>query len=278
MKYVAFLDILGFKEKLKTISQQEAKRFIGSFSSTVYGIFQRFSDSVKGYIVSDSIILYTDDVAVHSLSSLVSLVDRICKDEFSHNGILIRGAIAKGEFDHVPAVELPKLQKQLIVGQAYVDAYNLESKVKTIGISLSHDVFQDIQNCNYNENIIEEKIKEDSHYFLRFITIDFLLDAYNMRKFVELAQKSNWLPHYYNTLCIALRHVKNDKKIEQVFRNLINTVCDNKPSENWRNIDVFIKNTFKDDVIDDYQKRFLKFIRQNIVLQDASLSHYDMNS
>ncbi len=32
----------------------------------------------------------------------------------------MRGAIAKGEFDNIPAVELPKLQKQLIVGTAYV--------------------------------------------------------------------------------------------------------------------------------------------------------------
>ena len=41
MKYVAFLDILGFKNKLKQLPQNEAKGFIGDFSSTVNIIFQR---------------------------------------------------------------------------------------------------------------------------------------------------------------------------------------------------------------------------------------------
>ncbi len=31
MKYVAFLDILGFKEKLKAMKHDEARQFIGHF-------------------------------------------------------------------------------------------------------------------------------------------------------------------------------------------------------------------------------------------------------
>ena len=40
MKYVAFLDILGFKEKLRNLSQDEAKKYIGDFSEIVYSIFK----------------------------------------------------------------------------------------------------------------------------------------------------------------------------------------------------------------------------------------------
>ena len=38
-----------------------------------------------------------------------------------------------------------------------------------------------------------------------------------------------------------------------------------KPSENWRLLDVFIKNSFQEDVLDDYQTRFLKYIRRHLI-------------
>ncbi len=62
-KYVAFLDILGFKNKLKRISQENAKNYIKAFSTTIYKIFQYNnqlnSRKINGFIVSDSVILYT---------------------------------------------------------------------------------------------------------------------------------------------------------------------------------------------------------------------------
>ena len=36
MKYVAFLDILGFKDKLGKMTQSEAAKFIGDFSTTAF--------------------------------------------------------------------------------------------------------------------------------------------------------------------------------------------------------------------------------------------------
>ena len=162
MKYVAFLDILGFKNKLKGLSQNEARSFMGKFSSIVYHDFQVKSEEINGLVVSDSVILSTKDVKQDSLKSLVNLVLLICKDEFAQNGILLRGAIAKGEFDEMPARELKNLRKELIVGQAYVDAYLLENSVKTIGINLSKDVYDDLQNCGQNVEITEEKIKKET--------------------------------------------------------------------------------------------------------------------
>lgn len=265
MKYVAFLDILGFKNKLKRLSQSEAKMYIGDFSLTVYSIFQNTdSQLINGYIVSDSIIIYTNNVSEDALKALAKVVEKVCKEEFSQHGILIRGAISKGEFDNIPAIELPHLQKQLIVGQAYVEAYLLEDSVKTIGINLSESVYQDLKNSGSNLNIIEEKIKDQVQYILRYITIDYLLDENNMSKFVDLAIEANWLPHYYNTLYFAMKRETNDNKVEQVFVNILNLVCDNKPSENWRDIDSFIKNSFNDNVIDNYKVRFLKYIRKNL--------------
>ncbi len=267
-KYVAFLDILGFKNKLKEFSQENAKNYIKAFSTTIYKIFQYNnqlnSRKINGFIVSDSVILYTSNVSDKILNELIHIVEEICREEFSQNGIIMRGAIAKGEFDNVPAVELPELKKQLIVGTAYVEAYLLESTVKTIGINLSKEVYEDLINCNLSINIIQEKIDGETHYVFRYITLDFLMNEMNMQKFIVLAKESKWIPHYYNTVYFAMKSENNDKKIKQVFINIQNLVCNNKPNENWRDLDLFIKNTFAEGVIDEYKTRFLKYIRQNL--------------
>ncbi len=264
MKYVAFLDVLGFKDKLKSISQHDAKLFIEGFSSTVYSIFQNSNGQVNGFIVSDSVVLHTNDTTDKSLFSLISIVDEICKAEFSENGILIRGAVAKGEFDKIPAVELPELRKQLIVGQAYVDAYKLEGSLKSIGINLSNTVYQDMENSRMDYNVIEERVCDITHYLLRYLTIDYLLVENNLKRFIDLAKKSEWLPHYYNAIYFAMKNEKNDKQIDQVFFNIQNVVCENRPGENWRDIDIFIKNAFVSDVIENFKKRFLRYIRQSL--------------
>lgn len=86
----------------------------------------------------------------------------------------------------------------------------------------------------------------------------------NLKRFIKLANESGWLPHYYNTIYFAMKLEKNDNKIEQVFLNIQKQVCDEKPSENWRDLDLYIKNSFADGVIDEYKTRFLKHIRKGL--------------
>ena len=63
MKYVAFLDILGFKNRIRGLKAEEAKDLIRAFSRTIFNIFkEKNSDSkINGYIVSDSVILYSNN-------------------------------------------------------------------------------------------------------------------------------------------------------------------------------------------------------------------------
>lgn len=266
MKYVAFLDILGFKNKLRELKQNKARTFIGNFSGTIFDIFnsQNFRDKINGYIVSDSLILYSNDIERESLYKLIELISKICKSEFTQNGILMRGAIAKGEFDKVPAIELPELQKQLIVGQAYVDAYLLEDSVKVIGINLSKEVYDDILDMNITMDVIEEKIDKQTCYLFRYIDSDFLLYKENMEQFVKLAMKSKWLPHYYNAIYFVIKNETNDRNVEQIFVNIENLICDNRPNGKWHELDSYIKNVFADGVIDDFKTRFLEHIRKKL--------------
>lgn len=274
MKYVAFLDILGFKNRIRSLNQNKAKRFIIDFSKEIYVAFNRqnASNKINGYIVSDSLILYSNDIERESLYDLIELIRDVCETEFKQNGILMRGAIAKGEFDRVPAIELPELEKQLIVGQAYVDAYLLEDSVKVVGINLSKEVYEDIVNMNITLDVVEEKIDKEIHYLFRYINSEFLLQKENLKQFIKLAMKSKWLPHYYNAIYFAIKNETNDKNIEQIFVNIEVLACDNRPNEKWRELDTYIKNAFTNGVIDNFKIRFLKHIRKKLF----SESIYDL--
>jgi len=274
MRYVAFLDILGFKNRIISLNQDQKKHFIIDFSNEINEAFNRqnTSNKINGYIVSDSLILYSNDIERESLYDLIELIRDVCETEFKQNGILMRGAIAKGEFDRVPAIELPKLEKQLLVGQAYVDAYLLENSVKIVGINLSKEVYEDIVNMNITLDVVEEKTDKEIHYLFRYINSEFLLQKENLKQFIKLAMKSKWLPHYYNSIYFGIKNETNDKNVEQIFVNIELLVCDNRPNENWRELDTYIKNAFTNEVIDSFKKRFLKHIRKKIF----SESNYDL--
>lgn len=286
MKYVAFLDILGFKDRIRGLQPEEAKKLIRAFSQTIFDIFKKknsdkensdkenSNDKIKGYIVSDSVILYSEDDKKDSLEALIKLTREICEKEFIENSILIRGAIEKGEFDKVPAEERLDLEKGLIVGEAYIKAYLVEDSgsVKAMGVILSEDVYEDIKDIldpNITKDIVEEK-KDKKYYLLRYINVDFLCkdNLKNFITFITLAKESKWLPHYYNTIYFVIKK-ENDKKIEEMFVNIENTVY-NKLSnknwnKNWRDIDLFIKNAFAEGVINDFKSKFLKHIRKKLI-------------
>lgn len=268
MKYVVYLDILGFKERLKALNQVSAKKFISDFSSTIYDLWsgnQAFEQNLNGYIVSDSLIINTKNTTASSLEVLLEAVEHICRNEFSENSIFLRGAIAKGEFDKLEAKELKSLGKGLIVGQAYVDAYLLEGSVKTLGIVLANDVYDDVKTLSSprKQAITEESIKNEKSYVLRYLSIEFLMDSNNLDKFVRLAASAKWLPHYYNALYFSMKN-EDSKKVAQIFENIVTIINETEPSEHWRDLDVFIQNAFSENVIYEFQKRFLGFLRSKI--------------
>lgn len=55
------------------------------------------------------------------------------------------------------------------------------------------------------------------------------------------------------------------KKIEELLTAIEEVVCDGKPSENWRQLDDFIRNVFSEGVIDGFKQRFLKHIRHHLI-------------
>ena len=275
-KYVAFIDILGFKAKLKNFSQTEAESYITEFSSMLYDEWQRLNchtnPNIQGFIVSDSIVIHTIDTSRDCLALLLEILISLCKKAFKDQSILLRGAVAKGEFRQLDAGSFNNLQKGLIVGQAYVEAYTLENATKTSAINLTKDVFDDIRNY-FDQSVydpIAAKTSDRENYLLRWADIDFILDKDNLHGFVGLAKEAEWPPHYYNTLYLFLYRNRNEKKADQLFTNVVELLSAGKYSENWRQIDKFIENTFAPDVQHEYKQMFMRFLRQSFFQSAAN--------
>lgn len=250
MRYVAFLDILGFKETLKNLEHNEAIKYIKDFASIVYNKFTRIESdlNIKGYIFSDSIILYTKDSKNESLIALINLIRDICRAEFEVNKVLLRGGLTRGAFDKVPASELDALEKGLIVGTAFVDAYILESSAKVIGITISDDVKDDMFRNNIYSNF---------NNLLNYVDIDFLFKNNNLREFIKLAFNSNWLPHYYNTLYFAIKNEHNSNKVEKLFSEIKKIL---EPLDSNRDlVRTFFQKGFSENVEEDFKSILQKY-------------------
>lgn len=265
MKYVAFLDMLGFKDRLKKATHADAQNYIQQFSSIIYKNFQKLDNknSIRGYVFSDSLILYSMDVKLASLLDLIKLIQNICKDEFIDKGFLIRGSITRGQFDEIIVDNLVNLRKGLIVGTAFIEAYSLESSEKVIGITLSKPVYEDL----YDNNYLKDEIENDNNtsYFIRYIDLDFLLSGRNLYEFIKLAVESEWRPHYYNAIYLAIKNESNDKKVEDLFIKVENIIVNIPSKVGWRALDDFIENAFAKEVKVGFKKRFLKHIRNRLV-------------
>lgn len=265
MKYVAFLDILGFKDKLKRSTHTDAKDYIKQFSSIIYNNFQNLGDksSIRGYIFSDSLILYSLNTEIKSLLDLIKLIQNICKDEFVESGFLIRGSIAKGNFDEINVNNLDNLRKGLLVGAAFIEAYALESSERVIGITLSKTVYKDL----YNDGTLIDAIENDNNksYFIRYIDLDFLLYDRNLYEFIKLAVDSKWIPHYYNAIYLAIKNESNDKRIEELFLRVEEVIININLKSGWRDLDTFIENAFANDVKASFKLQFLKHIRKHLL-------------
>lgn len=121
--FVAFLDVLGFKEMVMKKSD-ENKLKLEKFFSKVLEAFEIFSHDkaeLKKLIISDSIILVVEDKKVHFETLLKAI--RNLQAWLAIEGIWIRGAISHGEinFDE---------PNKIVYGSGYIKAYLLEQKAE----------------------------------------------------------------------------------------------------------------------------------------------------
>lgn len=125
--YVAFLDILGFKEHLKRNSCETIYSIFDVLRNktrkqlNLNGVQIEAYEYIKYTILSDSIIVYIDASIDDSFATLVDVCSSLQKALATRDEpILMRGGIAKGDLFY---------ENDIIYGEGLVKAYLLESNL-----------------------------------------------------------------------------------------------------------------------------------------------------
>lgn len=130
-RFVAFLDIMGFKDRVVRTEHDELLGQLSEFNKEITGQISRYNESeIQLAQFSDSIVLFSNDVTSKSLKNLAEVSRGIMQIAIKSQ-IPIKGAIAQGKVTC-------DISKQLFFGQALIDAYLLEESIHYYGILVHH--------------------------------------------------------------------------------------------------------------------------------------------
>ncbi|MCQ2363951.1 MAG: hypothetical protein MJ051_00150 [Akkermansia sp.] len=135
-RFVAFLDILGFKDRV-------ARSTHAQVLNTLQGLQKKISESMESHkeeglqisLFSDSIVIFSKNDSRKSLISLSNVTLDIMRYAIGEK-IPMKGAIAKGKITC-------DTTKQLFFGQALIDAFQLQESTKYYGVVVHHSAEED---------------------------------------------------------------------------------------------------------------------------------------
>lgn len=245
-KYIAFLDILGFKDLVENNTHERLYELYDKVFSQIIILslsngrakilddgktktFHIETDTIKVNCVtiSDSIIIWTDDNSMTSFTYIVEVVRTLLNYIFK-TGIPLRGAIVEGHLDKIGRTIIsPKDTTQTtLIGAGLVKAYLKEGIQKWSGCILDESCV-----VAYNKEVEKYKtIVKD------VLTIDFLLEKKFIIKYnVPCKNGVN-----KEELVINWTNLSNDNFSEE---NIINKFSEYNKSVDNENVKEIIKNT-----------------------------------
>jgi hypothetical protein len=116
--FVAFLDISGFKIIME--DEIKAKNVLNQFYKAGYEALLKYRN-VKGLFVSDSGLLFVRKNN-YKLDTLLRVVKTI-NNRMLENDIMLTTSISYGQFDYNKRIEFQGIEKNLMLGSAYLNAY-----------------------------------------------------------------------------------------------------------------------------------------------------------
>ena len=156
-RFVVFLDIMGFKDRVARNSADELYKELTDFNKDITTIINSSfvlkpkeeikqddnselkliskKETEEGIILaqfSDSIVLFSSDNSAKSLKKISEVTAKIMQNAINREKpIPLKGALAEGYITC-------DMSKQLFFGQSLIDAYLLEENVQFYGIAVHH--------------------------------------------------------------------------------------------------------------------------------------------
>lgn len=274
MKLVAFIDTLGFKFALSQKKHTESEELLKKYSNEIYKLWEETDKkgeiAFNGKIFSDSLILYskeeiTDLNKEKIYSNTIDFLTELYKRIMINVGLPLRGGLAIGAFSEIPTKDFKNLNKGLIVGQGFIDAYILESgyNIKGSKLIINQELKKEIEDLFGDKYVLKNISKEI--YEIKWGKVEFL--ETNINNFVRLACESNWINHYFHTIDTFLyleRSSKRQEILKEIYKEIKNMGDKSKSFQ-----ECYIKNFLKldlneDSTLNNIQKTFLIFLRDNI--------------
>jgi len=168
-RFVAYFDILGFKNMVKELEQSEIHSILLRF-----GAFKKVVENMKGdldvgigtkiraSIFSDSIFFFTAGVDEESVSGILTLT-RAIMDDCYQQGIPIKGAIASGNIT-------VDIENNITFGRPIIDAFELQSDLLYYGVvvhntaELEISKFEGLKSIGTIKYLTPFKFGKVSHY------------------------------------------------------------------------------------------------------------------
>jgi hypothetical protein len=189
-KFVAYIDILGFSNIVSKKRGNKAEIIVTKFNEAIYRFWKssigQNDNEINGFTFSDSLTIYTNNDSIEGLKKILEFVRKMYKLSLFENEIMLRGGLAKGEFN-----------RETLAGFE-----NLENKKGIKGCRFVFDA--SIKDILYNNEIQDNSIlledPESKIYDFVWINKNELCDNEKLKLFYELAKKNNWSEHYSRTL------------------------------------------------------------------------------
>lgn len=248
--YVAFLDILGFKQIVDNNHHQALESLYDTFSDYIVTKTTELSDKyalheglgkVHCTIVSDSIVMWTENTNVNSFVHLSILVSKMLVAGFMAD-MPLRGGISKGEI----TVKETNLGRT-IFGKALTEAYTLET-------------IQQWSGCVIKPGIIEECMAD--HQFKDLLENDFHCIQYDVP--TKTGSQKFWCLNW------PLILVRNPEDFRPMFEKHGKNISTEREEQKLHQTVDFYKTMIT--LYSDYQNYFLKNREQTEIDKDTYIS------
>lgn len=198
-RYVVFLDIMGFKERVARFDHKDILSDLQQLSNFISENIKR-EEGFLFTMFSDSIIIMSSDRKYTTFVKLVKLTNTILERSISLN-LPIKGAIAFGECTVMSG------DKALYFGQPIIDAYILEESAELYNVVLHHTVEENAIRLSDTKEVFDCQVKlkggVSHHYVLAWFAKS--IDK-NINNLVAIRKSVSDFPRRYidNTLrCIS---------------------------------------------------------------------------
>jgi len=167
-RYVAFMDIMGFRDKVFRESHDDIKKMFTNLrpafksleKETKRLMYEKKSEIINKNIhptlfpvkFSDSIILFSSDDTSFS-ASYTLLNTLLIMYQAIRDGIPIKGALAFGEVT-------AEINESLYFGKPIIDAYELQNELKLYGVILHHTFEKRLKEMGKEFILSSELLKE----------------------------------------------------------------------------------------------------------------------